>query len=294
MKVSIVIVTYFSSQLINDCIKSIVDFCDLELTDLEIIIVDNSNDEKEFLYLKNIDKKFGVAIKILNTGSNLGYGTANNIGISNCSSNIVYIMNPDVRIDSSIFKKVNSVFENNKNIGLIGFKQFGGKNISFYFNPEFFFPIFSNFLMKISNHLNYFNSRLFFISGAFFAFDKKKIPISPFFDENIFLYGEEADIAKKIKKLNKSILYLYDLKYTHLINLKNSNSNNSYSLQIKSEIYYLKKYELNAYRYIQYQIIDSKIKFLVYKLFRKNNLVKTYTERISFLNEFKKGLKNEN
>ena len=56
MRISIIIVTYNSLDLIKDCIDSIFTNIDIEKKDIEIIVVDNSSDmegEKLKLFLDN-------------------------------------------------------------------------------------------------------------------------------------------------------------------------------------------------------------------------------------------------
>ena len=75
IEVSIIIVNYKTPDLLYACIKSIYDYSDKFR--FEVIVVDNdSNDNSENLIKSNFKE-----VIWLNTGANLGFGTANNIGI---------------------------------------------------------------------------------------------------------------------------------------------------------------------------------------------------------------------
>ena len=84
---TIVIVTFKSEKVIETCLNSI----NQKYT---IIIVENSNNEN---FKKNIEGKF-PNVKCYLTGSNIGMGSANNIGIKLAKTNYVLILNPDVKL----------------------------------------------------------------------------------------------------------------------------------------------------------------------------------------------------
>ena len=67
---TVVIVTFKSEHVIDNCIASISD-------QIKIIIIDNSNDKK---FKENIEKKYKNVECILSS-SNLGMGPGNNLGL---------------------------------------------------------------------------------------------------------------------------------------------------------------------------------------------------------------------
>ena len=84
---TIVIVTFKSEKIIETCLNSI----DQKYT---IIIVENSSNIN---FKKNIEDKF-PNVRCHLTGSNIGMGSANNIGIKLVKTNYVLILNPDVKL----------------------------------------------------------------------------------------------------------------------------------------------------------------------------------------------------
>ncbi len=87
---TIVIVTFYSENIIHKCIKSIG-------KNIKIIIVENSNNLE---LKKDIEKKY-PNVQVLLAENNLGYGKANNLGIKHSETNFVLILNPDTLIDPS-------------------------------------------------------------------------------------------------------------------------------------------------------------------------------------------------
>ena len=84
---TIVLVTFKSDKVIEACLNSI----DQKYA---VIIVENSRDAS---FKKNIESKF-PNVKCYLTGSNMGMGSANNIGIKLAKTNYVLILNPDVKL----------------------------------------------------------------------------------------------------------------------------------------------------------------------------------------------------
>ena len=75
--ITFVIVCFRSSNVIEKCLESISSSC-------KVIIVENSND----IFIKNnLEKKFSN-VQVLISGDNIGYGRANNLGISMVKSKL--------------------------------------------------------------------------------------------------------------------------------------------------------------------------------------------------------------
>ena len=97
---TIVIVTFKSEEVIETCLNSI----DQKYA---VIIVENSRDAS---FKKNIEIKF-PNVKCYLTGSNMGMGSANNIGIKLAKTNYVLILNPDVELTQNTIVNLTSEIE---------------------------------------------------------------------------------------------------------------------------------------------------------------------------------------
>ena len=87
---SIVIVTLKSEKVVHNCIKSI-------NQDIPVIVVENSNNHK---FKEEIELKY-KNLKCILSGSNLGMGAGNNIGIKEAKTDYVLILNPDVILEDN-------------------------------------------------------------------------------------------------------------------------------------------------------------------------------------------------
>ena len=95
---TIVIVTFKSEKVIDNCIKSISD-------QIKIIIVDNSNDQS----LKDSLEKKYENVECILSSSNLGMGSGNNLGLKNVNTDYALILNPDVVLqDNTISEIINA------------------------------------------------------------------------------------------------------------------------------------------------------------------------------------------
>ena len=111
MKLSIIIVTYNSEAVIEECLHAIYSHNDLG-SNLEVIVVDNGSDNQLSLF-DTIHHEFAEVTCISNT-QNDGYGQGNNIGIAVSSGEIVMIMNPDVRWCHNGFQDVIAAFADSR------------------------------------------------------------------------------------------------------------------------------------------------------------------------------------
>jgi GT2 family glycosyltransferase len=264
--ISIIIVTYNSRSLILDCISSILKFNDLDDNSIEIVIVDNSDELESKKLFKLVFENFGSRVLLFRNSSNLGYGQGNNIGIEKASGEIICIMNPDVRLTQPLFQAVKNHFEADSTLCLLGFKQRGGLHLSFYLMPQYYFPFFTSFLVRLCNRKNVFRSKFFFLSGAFMFLSKDKFNKIGKFDENLFMFFEEADIATRIISNGFSVSFDPRYEYLHLLGDRNIWSSFSFGAWLKSLNYFSSKYKMNRNKYSKKKVFENRLFLLLAKI----------------------------
>jgi len=267
-QLSIIIVTYNSERLIFDCLESIYQYNDIR-DDLEVIVVDNCSVNVDDMFSK-IKLKYQEKVILIKSLVNGGYGHGNNQGAKVASSSRLIVMNPDVRLISPIFNKIIDKFNSNKNIGMMGVRFVDGSN-PLYFKPEYsnlFRLIFSRQLLKFG----FYKIEQVFFSGSFLIFDKVSFIRAGLFDENIFMYHEEADISNRLLLLGKENLLIEDLTVLHLAHGRTVN-NNLLRIGSKSRHYYFKKYNANIDKYYKNLVVIYKVKYLMALLL--NNKLKS-------------------
>lgn len=248
VKISIIIVTYKSEKYIPECLQSIHVNNDLKKEELEIIIVDNSSEDDHQKLLKVISDFKELPVKIIHNYKNGGYGQGNNLGIKEAKGKIINIMNPDVLLTKPLFLDVVNKFKD-ENLALLGGKQKGGRDISFYIRQEFDFFIFTMPLTLLLNKINVYREKYMFLSGAYLFIDKHKFEEIGLFDENFFMYNEESDVTRRFLQKKYKTEYASNLIYRHLIDDRPHDEKAISKELIKSNVYYFKKFNLNINKY---------------------------------------------
>ena len=187
---------------------------------------------------------------------NLGYGAGNNLGLSKVLTNYALIVNPDVTLENdtidNFFLTINSV----KNFGIIA--------------PISKDEIYTNFSIDNDKNLKEVES----VKGFAMFLNMNNLKEIKFFDENFFLYFEEIDLCKRIRKNDIKIYIDPSIKVNHLGGTShNSEINKTMELSrnwhwMWSSFYYHKKHYgyINALLKMSPKLISSLIKFIFYLL----------------------------
>ncbi len=244
--VTIGIVTFKSEKVIFNCLKSIKNI-------KKIIIFDNSNDiELKHKILKKYPK-----IQFIASKKNLGYGGGNNQILKKSKTKYFFLLSPDTilkkKCEQELMKQINKI----KDFSLIA--PFA-KEKNFGFFQE-------NKKIKNKNVLE-----VDYVKGFAMLFKTKKIKKFKMFDENIFLYLEEIDLCKRLRKKNHKIYVCKNAKIVH-IGAKSSNLGFEYEKcrnwhWMWSKVYFDKKhfgtfYAVNKYLF---QIIKDIFKLIIFSM----------------------------
>lgn len=256
---SIIIVTYNSERLIFDCLDSIYKFNDIGDA-LEVIIVDNNSDDQDIVFSR-IRKEYPRDLIFIKSLVNNGYGHGNNQGVDLCNASKFIIMNPDVRIVTPVLKKISNFITDNKQVGLMGVRFIDGSN-HLYFKPEYS-NLFRVLFPKILIRLGCYRINEVYFSGSFLIFDKQSFIESGRFDENFFLYLEEADISNRILRIGKETVLSDDIFVLHIDHQAKVTSDKIILAVYNSRKYYCQKYPFNINRFYFHHLIIYQLKFIV-------------------------------
>lgn len=265
MNISIVIVTYNSHNLIIDCLESIFKYNTIG-ENLEVIVVDNSSSEQEKMF-SDISNRYGGRVVLIDSGKNGGYGFGNNIGIKQSNSDIIIVMNPDVRLVEPIFKRIVNKFADST-IGLLGVDFVDGSC------PYYFKRGHASLLKSVFPHYyiwrKKYNPNEMYMSGSFLAFKKEAFIKAGCFDENIFMYSEEADITNRLLLNGYRVIWCNDLKVLHLAHGRSFNPHLN-QIRMESGRYYEQKYNVDSERVYRTTRRAYKILILITKLLGKKD-----------------------
>jgi GT2 family glycosyltransferase len=266
--ITIIIVSFKSSHIIEKCIKSI-------NSNIKIIIVENSED----IHIKNyLENKFSN-VEVIVAKENLGYGKGNNLGISKANTQYVFILNPDTTLEDNCLEEL--------------YKAQLMLRDDFAILAPNFLNNYGYFLNKNNDHRNQNLLEVDYVKGFAMLINLKKVNFEKIFDENFFLFLEEIDLCKRIKNNGGKIFVVQESKVQHLAKKASGDSLNIELCRnwhwMWSLFYYNHKHfgVLTAYRVTIGKFISSIIKlFIALILFNKKNFLIYYYRLSGLLNAF--------
>ena len=230
--VSIVIINYYSTELLEGCLYSI--YKHTRGINFEIILVDNGSVAGE---LENFLTKY-PGIKLIKNNTNNGFGAANNQGVELANGKYLLFLNNDTLLQENSIKQVFDYAESKKNNTIIGCKLLNeDKSIQ---KSVFDFPTLANvftsnfFLYLLFPKSKYFNkyhlmnkginriTEVEVVTGAFLFLPKTTFTMLGGFDERFFFYMDETDLCYRHKQNDRKVIYYPE---TSVIHFKGKSAN---------------------------------------------------------------------
>ncbi len=255
-ELTVVIVTFKSEDKIFNCLKSI-------SKEIPVIVVENSSDK---IFKKNLETQFSNVTCIL-TGENKGYAVANNIGLKLVKTKYGLVLNPDTILDRDTIKNFLITANKIKDFWLIG--PANDQMVSLDLNDN---------NIKEVNDLKGF---AIFLNISMFN--------NNYFDENFFLYFEEIDLCKRVKKYKGKIFLDKNIIINHE-GASSVNKDNILELEknrnwhwMWSTFYFHKKYKgfLLALVITFPKLLSALVKSLFYLIIFNKNKRDIYLFRLS-------------
>lgn len=242
MKLSIIIVNWNVSDLLQRCLSSIETYS--LATPYEVIVIDNaSQDGSEDMVREN----FPTVNYIQNT-ENRGFATACNQGITIAQGEQILFLNPDTRLQEGSLSQLTSFLDTHPQAGLVApqlihddgsiqpsvrtFPTIGTALRSFFHLPQKKDKSFSE-LTEVQQPM-----------GACLLVRRRVLGRIGFFDETFFLWFEEVDLCKRIYDAGYTIYYLPSAWVTHVggTSFKQKKTMDKQKIFYNSFAYYLKKH----------------------------------------------------
>ena len=262
--ITFIIVSFKSEKIIDDCLKSLP-------KNSKIMVIENSNN---YNLKKSLELKYDN-IEVLISENN-GMGASNNLGILKSETKFAYVLNPDVKFKKDTFENLIAA--------AIKITDFA---ILTPINSDIKFPNFK--ILKQNKNINDSIISVDSIDGFSMLINKEKFINQKFFDENIFLYLENDDLCKRVKKSGQKIFVIKN----SIIDHKGSSSS---SIKNDPEFEYLRnwhwmwsKYYYNKKHYgifialikIFFNLVSAIFKYVFYSLTLNNYKKNIFKMRIS-------------
>lgn len=214
--------TFNHDKFIRNCLNS------LKSAPADIIVVDNCSADNT---VNIIEGEFPDVI-LIKSQENIGYGAGVNLGVKNANNEYIVILNPDTRVEQGSIEKLVKPLAKYDNLVTIPKALFyDGSKINTCGNIEHFTGL--TFTRCLGDPVDQFNKKELVggLSGVCFALKKADYEKIGGFDDNIFLYMEDAELSWRISINNHKILYVPKSVIYH-----------DYNLEVKPEkIYHLEK-----------------------------------------------------
>ena len=262
--ITISLVLFKSEKVVFKCLKSINKV-------KKIIIFDNSNDKK----LKKIINNKYPNINYILSEKNIGYGAAHNRVLKLANTPYVFVLNPDTILHKDCIKELVDSSNKLKNNFAIISPLATPKNYGYFDN---------NYEKRIESK-NFID--VDFVNGFSMLIKKSK---RNYFDQNFFLYLEEIDLCKRLKKRKEKIFIIKKSKIKHLA-AKSSNIGFEFEKCRNwhwtwSKVYYDIKYRNHFYaiKKFFFAILFNYIKGVLFLLFNKKKSTVSFLRASGLMN----------
>lgn len=190
MKVSVIIVSYNFEQWITRCLDSL----RASTTPLSVIVVDNASSDKTV----EIIRQQYPEVYLIETGANLGFGRANNIGIEYAikqGAEYCFLLNQDAWIDQQTIEVLVSLSQEYISHGVLSPVHLNGRGDEL----DFGFATYSG--LKSKEELASIADELIttrFVNAAFWMIPTKVLKVVGGFSPLFYHYGEDIDFINRL------------------------------------------------------------------------------------------------
>lgn len=205
MKLIVIIVTYNGSKWIDNCFGSLIN----SSIPVNILAIDNASTDGT----PQIIRERFPQVEVIETGQNLGFGKANNIGLKRVldeNADYAFLLNQDAWVQEDTIEKLVQSHQNNPEYDLLSPVHLNGKGDAIDLNFQNYLGPFvtPNFY---SDHILGQVKQIYegkYVNAACWLLTKKSIEIVGFFDPLFKQYGEDDDFINRLhqKRLKLAIV----------------------------------------------------------------------------------------
>ena len=285
---SIVIVSYNTKKITQNCLESINRSLTATKIKYEIIVIDNNSHDGSQELLEIMSKNIKNNIIYKKSGENLGFGQGNNLGVKMAQGKYILLLNTDmIVLNRAIEKLYNFYVENEKKVHFLG-----AKLLNYDLTPQsstcrfFTLPVvFATLLLKgdywgaTRSSPNKF-CQVDWISGACMMTTKKYYQRLGGFDKNIFMYMEEVDLLYRAKKIGLETFFYPESQIIHLGSASSTGKTFPILQVYKGFIFFYKKHYSFFHLIALHTILKTKaiIAYFIGKIKGNKYLIETYEQ----------------
>lgn len=250
---SVIIVNYNAKKLLTGCIQSIYE--NTSGINFEVIVVDNASRDGS---CDTVAADF-PQVGLIRNKENMGFGRANNLGLSNARGEHILFLNCDTKITGPSLPSMVAAARKKSDLGAMGVALYNSESDT---EPQ---PCYGRFpsVWRLLRWCTFIGGifplakdkavpprdgglvKTDVVSGACLFVPRKVIEKVGIFDENFFMYFEEFDFCRRLKKAGYNVYFFPEVKIVHYRNQSASSSEFSGRKQkvlMGAALYYARKH----------------------------------------------------
>lgn len=226
MTLSVIFVNFNTRGLLKQALKQL--YLQRPALDFEIIVVDNGSSDGSAEMVRDKFKE----VKLIASDKNLGFAAGANLGLKQALGHYAAIFNADIFILQGSLEAAANFLDNNPDTALLGPKLInpdGSLQCSCYRFPKIYTPIFrrtffgrtsfgkkelDRYLMADRSHEE--TLEVDWLLGGALIGRTGILRRIGLFDERFFLYFEDTDLGRRLKKEGYKVVYCPSSKMIHL------------------------------------------------------------------------------
>jgi GT2 family glycosyltransferase len=223
---SVIIVSFNTKDILRECLESVQRESDG--LRIETLVLDNHSSDGSAEMVENEFPR----VRLLRSTVNLGFGAANNLAIQVAGGRYVILLNSDAFLCPGSLRAAVNNMNLHPEVGLAG-ARLVGRDFSWQPSARMFPSVFGDALVLTGLAAKFPKSRFFgcfdrtwadqsepaqvdWVPGAFSIVRSKVLEEVGLFDPRFFLYSEEVDLCRRIKRAGYEIWYWPDILVVHI------------------------------------------------------------------------------
>ena len=305
MDLSIIIVSWNTRKLLQDCIASIIE--QKNGLQIQTIVVDNNSSDGS----REMVKKHFPDVQVINSGGNLGFAKANNLALPQAKAPYLLFLNPDTIIKENTLQTMKNYIDTHSEIGALGCKAINPNDRPQELIVQWFPTPFTEFLtlliltyeniIRLKKILPFkdpnYSSEISFLFGMCLLVRKVVIEQVGTFDERFFMYSEDLDLCRRIREGGWKLYYLSEAEINHVRGAASKETMSTFSILMYRESRnkligkYYGKFGMIRYRIVSFLGANIRLGMIfilkileVLRLIRKRNyLDRAYIKYLTIL-----------
>ena len=245
-ELSVIVVNYNGRAYLLRTLESI--FKNLTGLDYEVVVVDNGSSDGS---VESVKKAF-PSVKLIALPHNTGFARGNNEGVRHSCGRYLLILNNDTYLPKGTVEKLLSAKKSSPDCAIVAPLVFNPDN-SLQFSwgkdlnlcSEVFMKLFAEKWCRLLFKLKRgrLGRNVDWVSGACFLIDRDLYQKVQGFDENFFMYKEDADLGKRLRQLGYRICLNSEARVIHYLRQSTSQYSEHIIKETKrSQLYYYYKH----------------------------------------------------